>query len=136
MEETLESISKFKNVNIHKGFLNHRQIKEVHDNNGFVLMPTRQDAQGVLMCEAICSGLVPIVSNITAIPEFVNEDYGYLCNETNNFVNAIKELYFNPDIFINKSIKTQELSYRLGEKSVLNEELNLINSLIDFKINK
>lgn len=128
MSNILEPISQFNNVRIHKGFLNHEEIKKVHNANGIVLMPTRQDAQGVSMCEAICSGLVPVVSNNTAIPEFVNDSYGYLCDEIDDYVNAIEEMYYNPAEFIIKSKNTKELSDRLSEKTVINGELNLIHN--------
>ena len=43
-------------------------------NNGIFICPTRQDAQGVSMCEAMSSGLVPITLYNTAIPECLPND--------------------------------------------------------------
>ena len=57
----------------HEGFNTQRTIKEYHKNNGIFFCLTRQDAQGVSMCEAMSSGLVPLTSDNTAIPEFVTE---------------------------------------------------------------
>ncbi|MDD4036129.1 MAG: glycosyltransferase family 4 protein [Bacilli bacterium] len=93
------------NVNIHKGFLTQDKIAEKHKTNGILLMPTRQDAQGVSMCEAMSSGLVPVVSNNTAIPEYVNNDIGYLCNNYIEMADAIEELTKQADTFAKKSVK-------------------------------
>ena len=93
-------------------------------------MPTRQDAQGVSMCEAICSGLVPIVSNNTAIPEFADEEFGYLCSNVKDYAEAIKELYYNSSSFLEKSKNTKKLANRISNNVIINEELDLIDKLI------
>lgn len=69
---------------------------------GVMLIPTRQDAQGVSMCEAICSGLVVVTSDNTANPEFASTQYAYLCNHIEDYVNAIENLYYNSSIFKEK----------------------------------
>lgn len=102
-ENDVSNIKNLPNVQLINKFLHHKEIKEYHDKNGVMLIPTRQDSQGVSMCEAMSSGLVPVTSNNTAIPEFINEDCGYLCNSVDDLANAIIELYNNPEIFINKS---------------------------------
>ena len=40
------------NFEWHEGFINHDMIKKMHNLNGVYMSPTRQDAQGVSMCEA------------------------------------------------------------------------------------
>ena len=92
-----------------------------------MLIPTRQDAQGVSMCEAMSSGLVPVTSNNTAIPEYVNESCGYLGNNVDDLKDAIKEMYYNPDIFLKKSKKaSQHINKICSPQIVINKELNLI----------
>jgi len=129
-EEITNEVKEFSNVNLYKGFLNQREIKEAHNQNGILLMPTRQDAQGVSMCEAICSGLVPIVSNNTAIPEFADEEFGYLCSNVKDYAEAIKELYYNSSSFLEKSKNTKKLANRISNNVIINEELDLIDKLI------
>lgn len=99
----------FKNVSLNKQFLTHEQIRELHEQHGVMLIPTRQDAQGVSMCEAMCSGLVPVTSYNTAIPEFVTENAGYLTTNAQELANAIKELYLNPELFMKKSKEASTL---------------------------
>ena len=81
-----------------------------------MLIPTRQDAQGVSMCEAMSSGLVPVTSNNTAIPEYVNE-----------LKDAIQEMYYSPDIFLKKSKKaSQHINKICSPQKVITKELDLI----------
>lgn len=104
-----KKIIKFKNVNVFKYFVEQVDIPSIHKKNGIMLIPTRQDAQGVSMCEGVSSGLVPITSNNTAIPEFVKDEYGYLCSSINDYVEALLAIY-NNNKFDNMS--------RLGSKAM------------------
>ena len=93
-----------------------------------MLIPTRQDAQGVSMCEAMSSGLVPVTSNNTAIPEYVNNECGYLANNVDELASAITEMYYNEKVFLAKSKKAHDFIFeKCSPKKVMTEELNLIN---------
>lgn len=128
-DETLEPIRKFKNVNIYRKFLTQEEIANLHKKHGIFMCPTRLDAQGVSMCEAMSSGLVPITNGITAIPEFVDKDSGILGRKNNykDLAKGIKELYYNPDKFLKMS---ENASKKIREKCsidvVISRELELI----------
>lgn len=125
--KTVKPLLNFKNVEINKKFLNHKQISDVHKKHGIMLLPTRQDAQGVSMCEAMMSGLVPVTSNNTAIPEFVNSECGYLANNYKELAFAIKEMYYNEKVFLEKSKKAHDYIKSLcSSKVVTKSELELI----------
>lgn len=94
-----------------------------------MLIPTRQDAQGVSMCEAMMSGLVPVTSNNTAIPEYVPENCGYLTNNYKELALAIKTMYFNQDEFLQKSKNAHEfIQKKCSSKVVIERELEVIKS--------
>lgn len=104
-DEILEPIQKFKNVKIFNTFLQQKDIAKLHKENGVFICPTRLDAQGVSMCEAMSSGLVVISNDCTAIPEYVPENCGILAPE-NDFkllAEGIKSLYNNPEKFLKMS---------------------------------
>ncbi|WP_129408528.1 glycosyltransferase family 4 protein [Marinitoga lauensis] len=125
-------IKHFPNITLINKFLTHKEIKKLHDNNGIFLCPTRQDSQGVSMCEAMSSGLVPITSYNTAIPEFVNEDAGYLTRNYKEIANAIIEMYDNPEIFIEKSKNAAEsIRKKANFKKTIKEEYELMKKLIN-----
>ena len=63
------------------------------------------DSQGVSRDEAMSSGLVPITTDITAIPEFVNHECGILTppEDYKSISKGIIELYNNPEMFLQMS---------------------------------
>lgn len=76
--ETTRPLEKLANVTLDRRFLNHQQIADLHRCYGVFLTPTRMDAQGVSRDEAMSSGLVPITTEVAAVPEFVDADCGFL----------------------------------------------------------
>ncbi len=125
--KTLKSLYKYSNVEIHEQFLSQKEISIIHADNGIMLIPTRQDAQGVSMCEAMSSGLVPISSNNTAIPEYLSEECGYLTNNADDIVHAILEMVNNPDLFLKKSKNAFDfVRKKCSPKVVIQKELELI----------
>lgn len=126
-----EQLKKFQNVKINNRFLKQDEIADMHKKFGVFLCPTRQDAQGVSMCEAMASGLVPITSNNTAIPEFVDQNRtGFLTEGPKDIANAILNLYHNPESFKDMSKKTSDrineiCSYGVTIEKELDKIVNL-----------
>lgn len=131
-EKTLLPLRNFENVTLHKSFLNQNEISELHKEYGIFLCPTRLDSQGVSMCEAMSSGLVPISSDITAIPEFVTHNYSGLLAKPEDPVDLadmIERLFFNSSLF-NKLSKnaSDSIEKKCSQEVVINKELELILS--------
>ncbi|MDM7527914.1 glycosyltransferase family 4 protein [Lacticaseibacillus paracasei] len=106
----IRKVSHYKNVSIINRFIGKREICKLHNQNGVFLCPTRQDAQGVSMCEAMSSGLVPISSKNTAIPEFIENGVdGFLTNDTDEIVEAMIKIADSPELF-------QEISQSASER--------------------
>jgi glycosyltransferase involved in cell wall biosynthesis len=59
------------------------------------------DAQGVSRDEAMASGLVPVTSGVTAVPEFVDQECGFLVplDDAVGLAAAIETLYHDPARF-------------------------------------
>lgn len=127
--QTVAPIKGLINVKIENRMLSQKEMAEIHRRCGVLLMPTRQDAQGVSMCEAMSSGLVPVVSKNTAIPEFVKEDFGYLCTSPEEMAQAILDLQKEPIAFQEKSYKASAFIRGLcAADVVLEKEMALINA--------
>jgi L-malate glycosyltransferase len=119
----------FENVKLVNRNLDHKEIREMHAKHGVFLCPTRQDAQGVSMCEAMSSGLVPIASNNTAIPEYLTSSEGYLCGSVDDMVAAMIELAEDQEKFLLKSeIAACSMRQRTGYAATIEKEIELINS--------
>ncbi|MGV2874572.1 glycosyltransferase family 4 protein [Macrococcus capreoli] len=116
-------LENFSNVKLINKFLHYNDIKKLHNENGVLLIPTRQDSQGVSMCEGMSSGLVPLTSNNTAIPEFVDINCGYLANSSEELKNAIIELYNNPEKFkmMSKSSSLKMINMCSKENTIYKE---------------
>lgn len=86
------------NVTFHPRFLSQPEIASLHDEYGIYLSPSRTDAQGVSMCEAMASGLPVVTSPIGGIPEFVEDgETGFLCETPDDIATRITYLQDNPD---------------------------------------
>lgn len=101
-ETLIAPLRKFPNVHLYPQFLTHKEIAEIHKNNGIALFATRYDAQGVSMCEAAMSGLVVISSTHDAVQEFLPNDIGILADIEDyiEYANILEYLYYNPDKFV------------------------------------
>lgn len=129
-EKYTNRIKKYENVELHKGLLSQKQISDEHKKNGIFLCPTRQDAQGVSMCEAMSSGLVPISSNNTAIPEFLPDEYNLALSGAKESAKRIIELIRNGDEFIELSAKVSSfIKEKCSIAQTTEKELNLIKEL-------
>lgn len=92
---------KYKNVHLHRGFLNHKEISEVHRTHGIALFPSRFDSQAVSSCEAASSGCAVISTKNPGIEQEIYPKYNTLCNQENykEYADVIERLYYNPDEF-------------------------------------
>jgi L-malate glycosyltransferase len=132
-EKETNKIKHFSNVFLNNNFLNHQQIQRLHKDFGIFLCPTRMDAQGVSMCEAMSSGLVPVTSLSTAIPEFVKDGQsGFLTNNSKEIAEKIELLYNNPELFLKMSeYASQGIAEESKIEKVVNEEITLVERCIE-----
>ena len=92
----------FKNVKVLNQFFNSKTIFKFHKNNSIFIYLTRMDAQSVTLSEALCSGMVCISSNNSAIPEFIsNKKNGFLVNNFEQFKKILTQLNKNKNL-VNK----------------------------------
>ena len=131
-DETLEPLRKFDNVEIVNGFLSQVEIAALHKEYGIFLCPTRFDSQGVSMCEAMSSGLVPISTDISAISEFVDHlETGLLGSPEDHLSLAewIERVYFNEELFSYISSHAAErIRSQCGEEVSVVRELEIIRA--------
>lgn len=129
-DKLLQPLKSFPNVQIKKGGVRQVLIPDIHKEHGIFLCPTRQDAQGVSMCEAMSSGLVPITSNNTAIPEYVaDKKDGILTNSAQEIADSLEDLLRNPQRFQSLSKNAARKMRELCDiDNVSKRELELIES--------
>lgn len=128
-----KKVNMYENVDIHNHFITQHEIAELQHHYGVFLCPTRQDAQGVSMCEAMSSGLVPLTSYNTAIPEFVNpETEGLLCENRriDSFINAYETILFDAEKFQNMSEATsRRVQSQCSFENTILKEISLMSTI-------
>jgi len=108
-EKLVAPIKDFNNVYLHPRFCTHKEIAEIHKNNGIGFFPTRYDAQGVSMCEAASSGLAIVTSDNDAVREFLpDEDIFAETENPAEYADIIERMYYDVKYFDKISIKCHE----------------------------
>ena len=127
-ERDLAGLASLPNVRVEKRFFEQREIPALHAQHGVYLSPTRQDAQGVSMCEAMASGLVPISSPVTAIPEFVDDGRsGVLRRTAEDVAAALAALVCDHDEFLQLSAAASaRVVAQCGHPTVVAREVEVI----------
>jgi glycosyltransferase involved in cell wall biosynthesis len=97
-DDTVAPLRNLPNVLVERRFARQDEIAALHRSHGIFLCPTRWDSQGVSRDEAMASGLVPITTRIAAVPEFVDEECGFLAppEDATALAAAIEALYQDP----------------------------------------
>lgn len=114
-------------VKIERRLLPQSEIPIYHASHGIFICPTRQDAQGVSMCEAMCSGLVPITLYNTAIPEFLPNDERLVCRSVEEMKCLIIKLMEAPQLFMELSrICSDFVREKCGEENTTRREIALM----------
>ena len=128
-DEVVEPLKKYGNVKVEKKFLTQHEIAALHKNYGVFLCPSRYDTQGVSRDEGRASGLVAVVSNVAAIPEFVDMDSGILVDDGDyaGLARAVSSLYKDAELFMRLSKNSVErVREQVDKRRIVYEELALI----------
>lgn len=128
-KKNTEELKQFDNVELINSFRGHEEIKKLHDQNGVMLMPSRQDTHGISTCEGMSSGLVAVSSNNSAIPEFVPKECNYLGNSIKDFVEIIDKIYREEAFYKDNSKNTSKLIYsKCSFELIIEKEIEIITN--------
>ena len=132
-DELTSPLKNMPNVRLIKGFMQHAQIAELHKSYGVFLTPTRMDSQGVSRDEAMSSGMVPITTNVAAIPEFVDNSCGFVvpAEDAEAIAAAVESLYYQPEVFSTLSdAAAKRVRRQCGYEQTIQQEIQLIGSML------
>jgi len=108
------------NVSFINNHIEHKRMPELYAKFGYFVAPSRNEAQGVAMCEAMACGLPVIATNVGGIPEFVkNEKNGLLVPPENPYAlrKAIRRLLSDEYLYN----KLSEYSARFVKENLSHE---------------
>lgn len=130
-EEAVVPLRAMSNVHLHQGFLTQAEVAEQHKLHGILLNPTIWDSQGVSTSEAMSSGLVPVTSDVSAVPEFVTHEVTGLLTppgDVEAMANAVIELGRDESRFAHLSRQAaQAAQTQCGWDATIARELALID---------
>tara|TARA_B110001452_G_C15240745_1_gene429568 strand:+ start:3109 stop:7521 length:4413 start_codon:yes stop_codon:yes gene_type:complete len=129
-DEVTRPLEGFSNVILKKGFLTNEEYKDIFEEYGIFLIPTRWDSQGVSRDEAMSAGLIPATNRVAAIPEFVDDSCSILSDPEDHMglAEGILDLYQNPDKFLKMSDNAaNRVRIQTAADITISKELKLIN---------
>ena len=128
LEKYLKALAKSYNSNVRfitEG-IEHEKLPMIYNKYAFFVAPSRTEAQGVAMCEAMACGLPVVATRVGGIPEFVKDNYTGLLVPPGNYLKlkeAVKLLISNNDLYslLSKNAR-QYVVDNLSEKVIYEKE--------------
>ena len=134
-DELVNPIKSFKNVHLHRTFLRNSEIREIHRNHGIMFIPSRHDSQGVSMGEAASSGVIPLGSNVTCLPYFVDNKNSKILTDPEDpyaLVENYERFYYNPEEFVRVSRELSTYVQKIcGREQTIEKEIKLLQQVYD-----
>lgn len=123
----------FQNVTLVEKYSSPKELAEIFENYGIFFCPTRHDTQGVIMCEAMATGMVCVSSKNSSIPEYIDENCGFL-SDSNDASDLAKLLHIatQDEKFLEKSFNSsQRVRSQCAIEKTIGREVELINNLLN-----
>lgn len=127
-----DKLRTFGNVTVEERYSSPIEMAAAHHRHGVYLCPSRFDTQGVMLGEAMASGMVTITNPVAAIPEFTDADCSLLprAEDPWAFAAAIRHLVDNPDLMPHMSTAAAErVRQQCGHDATIGREIELIKGL-------
>lgn len=122
----------FPNVTVEERYSSPIEMAVAHQRHGVYLCPTRFDTQGVMLGEAMASGMATITNPVAAIPEFTDASCSLLprADDPWAFAGAIRHLVENPDLLPDMSTAAAaRVREQCGHDATIGREIDLIRGL-------
>jgi len=137
--EYLKELIKTDKICIHERRLPHNEIAKLYSEYDLFLAPSREEAQGVAMVEAMMTGMPVVATTVGGIPEFVDPNCGFVVKPEVEEIKQAVLSFMHLDsekkkvMSSNAAIKGRETS---SYEYTIKKELELIKEIVQQKINK
>ncbi len=131
-DEETARVASLPNVDVQKRYSSPAEMAIAHYEHGIFLCPTRYDTQGVMLGEAMASGMVCVTTPVAAIPEFTDERSVIFAKPDDPlaFAEALWYLVHHPEIMPGLSIEAaRRVREQCGHENTVGRELALIERL-------
>ncbi len=123
------ALSRLDNVTVAERYSTALEMAIAHFDHGVFLCPTRYDTQGVMLGEAMSSGMVCVTNRTAAIPEFADEECSLMVkpNDPLAFAEAIWSLVEGPEVMPSLSREAaRRARAQCGYEATIGRELELM----------
>ena len=130
-EETAP-VAPLPNVNVINRYSSPAEMAVAHHEHGIFLCPTRYDTQGVMLGEAMASGMACVTTPVAAIPEFADDRAVVFAKPDDPlaFAEALWYLVEHPEILPKLSEEAaRRVREQCGHANTIGRELTLIERL-------
>jgi len=115
--------------------IEHQKLPAIYNDYLFFVAPSRVEAQGVAMCEAMACGLPIIATNVGGIPEFVIDEYNGLLVPPNDPLSlrlAVMRILKNDTLYNVLSENARRFVVNnLSHKIIFQKELKVFEIVIE-----
>lgn len=134
-QNQINSLGLSNRIVIKNEFIDRSILNTFFSQFGVFLSPTRMDAQGVSMCEAMASGLLTVSNDNTAIPEFIeNNSNGILAETPQEIAKKIIEVTNSENLF-KKITNSGRISIEnIDIKQTVNNEISFLKNILKNKM--
>lgn len=108
------------NVTVFNNFIKQKDIPSLLNNYRAAIMPTRLDAQGVMMCEMACYGIPVILSDLPVCREMLNEFNNCIFINNDSFNDT------NIDLLNLQALDTFKITKKFAPEILAKKELEFI----------
>lgn len=132
-DENARLLRHLPNVHVEKRYSSPAEMATMHYDHGVFLCPTRWDTQGVMLGEAMASGMVAITNPVAAIPEFTDASSSILADpdDPRAFANALWHLITHPELMpLISQAAARRVREQCGREATVDKEIALIGRLI------
>jgi len=130
--EYLMNLIKNRKTKIKPGTIPHEKVPKLYSEYNLFIAPSRTEAQGVAMMEAMSTGMPVITTNVGGIPEFVRDEKdGFIVEpEEKVFEDAIRRFLMLPEkkkILMGKNAR--ESAIECDKDIIIKKELELMQKI-------
>ena len=118
-KDELLNISKDIDINIElHGFIDKSKLSLLYSESNFIVLPSESEGFPKVIAEASNFGCIPIVSNVSSIPQYIKDDHNGFVWDKNKvlFESFFKRFYLKP---VQKKLEVCQLTHILLLKSLL-----------------
>lgn len=124
---SLKKLIPFDNNNIiHLGQVSHQKVMEEIAQNHFIILPSRKEAFGQVIIEAMSVGTVPIIAKNIGASELINNfQSGFLFDDLSEALELINQMSFDQFLKIKENIAVHKNKF---------DSINWVNQYYEFMI--